>query len=88
MNGSILREAFTSVNPQVATAGIWYAALMGVVTDALEDSATLYEAVSDHESIAFGLWEPHEMKAVMCHLERLLSVLQASPPSIGSVPRL
>lgn len=88
MNDSILREMSTSVNPVVQSAATWYAALMGVVADALEDSATLHESVSDHESIAFGLWEPHEMKAIMCNLERLLSVLQSSPPSIGSVPRL
>lgn len=88
MNGSILREVSTSVNPVVQSAATWYAALLRVVTDALEDAATIRESVTDHESTLFGFWEDCEAKAVILDLEKLLATLQSTPPNLGTMPRL
>jgi len=88
VSGSILREMSTGVNPVVQSAATWYAALLRVVTDALEDAATIRESVSDWENVAFGLWSADEVRAIMCDLEKLLSTLQSCPPNLGTMPRL
>lgn len=88
LSATILLRESTSVNPVVQSAATWYAALLRVVTDALEDAATIRESVTDHESTAFGLWEDREVKAIILDLEKLLATLQTCPPNLGTMPRL